>query len=111
MVLGESYEEAAGLVETVMAEAAKRGDGSVVCILDQNVEYPAGSILGTEVTASLREAGFKGVIAIRSANDEPAVLKMYHEAGASGYLGKDAKAAKLVSDLLKIYSQSPAQGP
>jgi len=37
MALGESYEEAAGLVETVLAEAARRGDGSVVCILDQNM--------------------------------------------------------------------------
>ena len=61
--------------------------------MDQNMDYPAGSILGTEVTASLREAGFTGVIAIRSANDEPASRKMYLDAGASGYLGKDAKAA------------------
>jgi len=93
------------LVETVLAEAAKRGDGSVVCILDQNMEYRAGTVLGTEVTASLREAGFKGVIAIRSANDEPASRKMYLEAGASGYLGKDAKAPKLARDLKKIYSR------
>jgi DNA-binding NarL/FixJ family response regulator len=69
------------------------------------MEYPAGSILGTEVTASLREAGFKGVVAIRSANDEPASRKMYDEAGASGYLCKDAKGAKLTSDLLRIYTR------
>jgi len=56
MVLGESYEEAAGLVDTVLAEAAKRGDGNVVCILDQNMEFPAGLVLGTEVTSSLRAA-------------------------------------------------------
>ena len=105
MVLGESYEEAAGLVDTVLAEAAKRGDGNVVCILDQNMEYPAGLVLGTEVTSSLREAGFKGVIAIRSANDEPASQKMYDAAGASGHLGKDAKGAKLTSDLLQIYTR------
>ena len=73
--------------------------------MDQNMEYAAGTILGTEVTASLREAGFTGVIAIRSANDEPASRKMYSEAGASGYLGKDAKAAKLASGLLQIYSR------
>jgi len=40
MVLGESYEEAAGLVETVLAAAATRCDGNVVCVLDQNMDYP-----------------------------------------------------------------------
>jgi len=105
LVLGESYEEASGLVKTVLAEAAKRGDGNVVCIVDQNMEYAAGSILGTEVTAALREAGFKGFIAIRSANDEPASRKMYQEAGASGCIGKDAKGAKLTSELLRIYTR------
>ena len=69
------------------------------------MDYPAGSILGTEVTTSLREAGFKGVIAIRSANDEPASRKMYLDAGSSGYLSKTANPAKLVRDLMQIYSR------
>jgi len=73
--------------------------------LDQNMDYPAGSILGTEVTTSLREAGFEGVIAIRSANDEPASRKRYLEAGASGHLSKGGKPDKLTRDLLRIYSR------
>ena len=80
IVLGESYEEAAGLVEIVLAEAAARGDEKVVCILDQNMEYAAGTILGTEITMSLREAGFKGIIVIRSANDDPTSRKMWEPA-------------------------------
>jgi len=105
MVLGASYEEAASVVEMVLTEAAARGDGNVVCVLDQNMEYAAGTILGTDLTVALREAGFKGVIAIRSANDDPANRKMYREIGASGTLGKDLKAAGLVRGLLKIYSR------
>jgi len=105
MVLGASYEEAASVVEKVLTEAAARGDGNVVCVLDQNMEYAAGTILGTDLTVALREAGFKGVIAIRSANDDPANRKMYREIGASGTLGKDLKAAGLVRGLLKIYSR------
>ena len=105
MVLGESYEEASRLVEMVTAEAAVRGDENVICIFDQNMEYRAGIVLGTEVTVSLREAGFRGVIVIRSANDEPASRKMYIEAGANGYLSKEGKATTIASSLLQTYAR------
>jgi len=35
---------------------------------------------------------------------------MYLEAGASGYLDKTAKPAKLVSDLMQIYSRAFEMG-
>jgi len=35
---------------------------------------------------------------------------MYSEAGASGYLSKRAKAAKLASDLMLVYSRAVAVG-
>ena len=110
MVLGETYEEAADLVQTVMAEAVARGHRNVVCIFDQNMEYPAGSVLGTDIAAKLREAGFKGVIVIRSANDEPAMQKLYLKAGANGHLPKHGKIGDIVSALLRIYSRALRMG-
>ena len=110
MVLGETYEEAADLVQTVMAEAVARGHRNVVCIFDQNMEYPAGPVLGTDITAKLREAGFKGVIVIRSANDEPAMQKLYLKGGANGHLPKHGKIGDIVSTLLRIYSRALRMG-
>ena len=97
-------------MEIVLAEAAARGDEKVVCILDQNMEYAAGTILGTEITASLREAGFMGIIIIRSANDDPTSRKMYLDAGASGYLSKDGQAVVLAAALMKVYSRAFRMG-
>jgi len=87
MVLDASYEETASVVETVLAEAAtSRGVGNAVCVLNHSMEYAAGTIRGTDLTAALR-----------AANNEPSDRKMYREIGASGTLGKDLKAASLVS--------------
>jgi len=110
MVVGESYEEAAGLFEIVLAEAAKRGDGKVVCIFDQHMEYAAGTILGTEITASLREAGFQGVIIIRSENVGPRSRKIYLEAGANGYLSKNGPAVGHADALMRVYSRTFGPG-
>ena len=97
-------------VQTVMAEAAARGHRKVVCIFDQNMEYPAAPVIGTDVTAKLREAGFKGVIVIRSANDEPAMQKLYLNSGANGHLPKHGKVGDIVSTLLRIYSRALRMG-
>ena len=68
------------------------------------------TVLGTEVIAKLRETGFKGIIFIRSANDEPAMQKLYLEAGANGHLPKHGKASEIVSTLLRIYSRALRMG-
>ena len=104
MILGETYEEVANLVQTVMDQ--KRAHRNVVCIFDQNMEYAAGIVLGTDITRTLRENGFKGVIIIRSANDEPAMQKLYIEAGANGHLAKHGKVGDLVAKLMQTYSRA-----
>ncbi len=101
-VYGATLEEATALVTTVLEAAAKFGDSSIVCMIDQNMDrYPRGTVLGTTVTRELREAGFKGIIFIRSANDDLESVREYREAGANGALSKSGKVADLANETAK----------
>ena len=88
IVLGETLEEAQGLVQTVMDIAAQVGDRKVICIFDQFMEYETETVLGTDATVELRGLGFKGVVLIRSANNEHSAREMYRVAGATGSISK-----------------------
>ena len=63
--------------------------------------YQEGKVLGTDVTDELRSGGFKGIILIRSANDDAASANQYRRAGANGCVGKTLKSAVLVGDIVK----------
>ena len=76
IVLGETLDEAQGLVQTVMDITAQVGDRKVICIFDQFMEYETETVLGTNATAELRGLGFQGVVLIRSANDEYSAREM-----------------------------------
>ena len=91
-VLGETLQEAHGLVQTVMDIAARVGDRKVICIFDQMLEYGTDMVLGTDATAHLRSLGFKGVVLIRSANDDHFARELYRDAGASGFLSKSTRS-------------------
>jgi CheY-like chemotaxis protein len=101
MILGATYAEAASLVETVLTAAKEHGDANVVCICDQNMEYDAGVIRGTEVVAELRQEGFTGVFLIRSANDDAASGLQYRKMGANGYLSKKGSVKQLAADVVR----------
>ena len=99
MILGEKYTEAAGLVDIALAAEMDFGGHNVICILDQNMDrYTEGAILGTDVTGRLRECGFKGLIFIRSANDDMMSRVAYKNAGADATLSKGTKS---IDDLAK----------
>ena len=99
MILGEKYAEAAGLVDIALAAEMDFGGHNVICILDQNMDrYTEGAILGTDVTRRLRECGFKGLIFIRSANDDMESRVAYKNAGADATLSKGTKS---IDDLAK----------
>ena len=99
MILGEKYAEAAGLVDIALAAEMDFGGHNVICILDQNMDrYTEGTILGTDVTRRLRECGFKGLIFIRSANDDMESRVAYKNAGADATLSKGTKS---IDDLAK----------
>ena len=66
----------------------------------QNMEYKGeGNIRGTQIVTELRESGFKGVLLIRSANDDTASGHVYRAAGANGYLSKAVNVKQLAKDI------------
>jgi len=102
MVLGSTYAEISELVTTVLDASSEFGEARVVCIFDQHMDaYDEGRILGTDVTRELRDAGFKGVIFIRSANDDAASCLFYRSAGANACLGKSVNVTQLVVDITR----------
>ena len=101
-ILGEKFEEVAGLAQTVTQLAAKHGSENMVCIFDQNMDkYEGQKVLGTDVVRQLRSTGFKGVIFIRSANDDAASEAKYIRAGANGCLGKGEPMPVLKVQIVK----------
>ena len=65
------------------------------------MEYRQGSIFGTDLCARLRQAQFKGVIFIRSANDDPISVKKFIAAGADGCLTKGVDVAQLARNVVE----------
>ena len=63
--------------------------------------YREGKIFGTDITNELRSDGFKGVILIRSANDDAASANKYRRAGANGCVGKTLKSSALAGDIVR----------
>ena len=63
--------------------------------------YQEGKVLGTDVTIELRADGFKGIILIRSANDDAVSANKYRYAGANGCVGKTLKTSLLINDIVK----------
>ena len=107
-VLGETYEEVAGLVEQVLSMAARLGDERVLCVLDQNLDgFDAGRFIGTDLVKELRRRGFGGVLVIQSANDEHEDEAAYKAAGADGSIGKAVKGgvSVMIDKLAQLYHE------
>ena len=104
LILGETFDEVKDLAQTVMDLASKFGESKIVCIFDQNMDRYAdqgqGFVLGTEVTAELRDMGFKAPIFICSANDDLQSMDLYRKAGASGTLSKYLPVPEVATDLV-----------
>jgi len=88
LILGATHDEAVQLADTIRKLAAKHTETKVVCILDQNLDTYIGHqpIYGTDVVRELRRTNFKGILCIRSANDERP--QEYFAAGADIVIGK-----------------------
>jgi len=80
-LMGEKY----GTVTWMLERMIQRIGGSefVVCIIDQNLDWPQGNVLGTDLSRLLKEKlesqGRKIVTFIRSANDSAHDVKLYRE--------------------------------
>ena len=119
-ILGATFAEADSIASVVKTVASEHGEANVVVLLDQKCaspccglsmlkllwccsmdNYTEGKVFGTDVTSELRSDGFKGIILIRSANDDAASANRYRRAGANGCVGKTLKSASLVGDIVK----------
>ena len=99
-VLGETHQEVSSVPELVLQLQASHRD--IVCMFDQNMEYPEGFVAGTELTSQLRTQCFEGLIVIRSANDSAESLKQYCDAGADAAISKAARPAKVRAELSRL---------
>ena len=93
LILGETYEEARTCLARVMELSAAHGEESMIVLLDQNIDQyhecaTEGALQGTEICREMRRRGFRGTIAICSANDEPKDEYEYLQAGANVSIGK-----------------------
>jgi CheY-like chemotaxis protein len=93
LILGETYEEAKTCLARVMELSAEHGEERMIVLLDQNIDQyhecaTEGVIQGTELCRELRTRGFRGTIAICSANDESKDEYEYLQAGANLCIGK-----------------------
>ena len=93
VVMGSTPEEAAAVHETVLRYAITHT--TVACILDQHLEYEGGEVLGTQITAALRDDGFQGPIFIRSSNGTAEDVEEYERSGATAFISKETTMAEL----------------
>eukprot|EP00667_Euglena_gracilis_P005906 EG_transcript_5950 len=92
---GEVEEDIEAFVAATLAEAD-------IAILDQNLQYPTPR-LGTDITQQLVQAGFRGFICLRSANDAPEDRALYMRSGAHCCFGKDMLGRQLMDELKAAY--------
>jgi CheY-like chemotaxis protein/signal transduction histidine kinase len=78
-------------------------EDAAIVILDQHLEYPGASYLGTTVAQRLRLLGYTGMICIRSADDSPEDQVLYAASGAHVFLGKDLPGHEMVRRLADAY--------
>lgn len=103
-VVGETYAEAVGVPDLVMALAAEYGHERVYGLFDQNLtSYDEGAIFGTSMCRELRQRGFRGALVIQSANDELSDASEYLAAGANGCVAKALKGGP--DELLRQLAQ------
>ena len=103
LILGEAMPGVADVPRIVSDEMVIRGSHNCICMFDQNMHWPEGSILGTQLTKELREMGFLGLIIIRSANDSESYFKEYSEAGADAVMSKGMKGKDVAKEVGRLY--------
>ena len=101
-VLGETHQEVSSVPDLVLQASCELDHHIIVCIFDQNMDYPEGLVTGTELTSKLRAQGFGGLIVIRSANDSAESLKQYCDAGADAAISKAARPSKVRAELSRL---------
>eukprot|EP00667_Euglena_gracilis_P004369 EG_transcript_4388 len=82
-----------------------------IIIIDQHLDWPENSCLGTDLVRQLRLALFRGFICVRSANDGPQDQAVYLRSGADCSVGKDLLGPVMLRQLRLAYAQFLCRGP
>ena len=85
MLYGGVYSEAKNCVDTII-EMLQNFE-YCICVLDQNLDYAEGTVLGTSISEKLMASDHKILTFIRSANDSLSDIE-YYESHASGHIQK-----------------------
>jgi len=104
-VLGELHAEVQSVPELVLRASAANGALNVVCMFDQNMEWPEGTILGSDLLTTLRSLGFTGMIIMRTANDSASCERTYLELGADAVFSKAMGAKLVIPALLELHAE------
>jgi len=104
-VLGEHHAEVQSVSESVWHASAAHGALNVVCMFDQNMEWPEGTILGSELLTTLRGSGFNGLIIMRTANDSDSSEQTFLKLGADAVFSKAMGGKLVIPALLELHAE------
>jgi len=104
-VLGERHAEVQSVPELVRHASAAHGALNVVCMFDQNMEWPEGTILGSDLLTTLRGSGFIGLIIMRTANDSDSCERTFLKLGADALFSKAMGAPLVIPALLELHAE------
>ena len=104
-VLGQLHAEVQSVPELVRDASSAKGEMNVVCMFDQNVQWPEGTVLGSELVQTLRSSGFSGLIIMRTANDSDAFAETLLKLGADAVFSKGMGGKLVAPALLELHSE------
>ena len=104
-VLGELHAEVQSVPELVLRASAANGALNVVCMFDQNMEWPEGIILGSDLVTALRGSGFNGLIIMRTANDSDSCEATFLKWGADAVFSKAMGGKLVIPALLDLHAE------
>ena len=82
-----------------------------IAILDYHLDFPGKMVLGLEVVASLRAAGFAGLLCMRSGNTSAADIDKYMAGGCHCVISKDMRNSEAMDVLKAAYLRLNPPGP
>ena len=104
-ILSELYAEVQSVPELVRQASAAKGSLNVVCMFDQNMHSPEGTILGSDLVITLRGLGFNGLIIMRTANDSDSCEEAFLVLGADAVFSKGMGGKLVPPALLKLHAE------
>jgi len=107
VVLGSSHEEVASIPSLIRSLGGIHGEERIVVILDQNMDTWPGqeAFYGSSIIKQLGGVNFKGVLCLRTGQDDPESISMFKALGAKLIFlksGKHMKPAVILDEIAKV---------